>query len=260
MRHNSFFLIGRIKVFKCYGLLLKLKILITLIDLCLLNFYLNKQTNNMAVNDTDLKYNKLGKNFYYHYYSEAECHLLYAKILRKKFQSLETLKIMEIGAGHGNNLVYFKYLGFSWENMYANEILNERVDALKKSIPFATIAHGDAASLDYKENFNIVLQSTVLTSILDVDHKKEMAAKMFQMTKKGGIILWYDFIYDNPRNKNVNGIRRKEIRQLFQEAERIEYYNVTLFPPLGRLIGKLYPLFNLFLFPLRTHVIAVIHK
>jgi hypothetical protein len=83
---------------------------------------------------------------------------------------------------------------------------------------------------------------------------------MFAMTKKDGLILWYDFKYNNPKNKDVKGIGKNKIRELFKQAKTIEFHNVTLAPPIGRKVKRFYNLVN-FLFPfLRTHVIAVIKK
>jgi len=73
-------------------------------------------------------------------------------------------------------------------------------------------------------------------------------------------MLWYDFLYDNPFNKDVRGIPVREIKRLFPLASGIDIYPVTLAPPLGRIIGGLYPFVNR-IFPfLRTHVVAVIYK
>ena len=74
--------------------------------------------------------------------------------------------------------------------------------------------------------------------------------------------MWYDFIYDNPKNKDVNGIPLKEIKELFPEA-KIQYWSLTLAPPISRLITKIHPsLYNIFnAFPfLRTHILCWIEK
>ncbi|HSH68053.1 MAG TPA: class I SAM-dependent methyltransferase [Bacteroidia bacterium] len=184
----------------------------------------------------------------------------YAKIVKDRFSNISELKIIEIGAGHGYNLIYFKYLGLGWNNIYANDILPERGKFLKENLPLATIHTCDAFELGYANYFDIVFQSTVFTSELNSEKKKALANKMFSMTKKGGIVLWYDFMYDNPNNKKVKGISKSEVSNLFPHAKRIDYYKTTLAPPIGRVVGKLYPVINTLCFPLRTHLIAVIEK
>ena len=83
---------------------------------------------------------------------------------------------------------------------------------------------------------------------------------MLKLVKPNGIILWYDFVYDNPNNKDVKGVSKQEIRQLFAKASKITIKKVTLAPPIGRRVGNLYGILN-GLFPfLRSHVVAVIEK
>jgi SAM-dependent methyltransferase len=194
-------------------------------------------------------------------YCKNEREIAYAEIIRKFFgNDLLKRKIIEIGAGTGGNLLFFPYLGFQWGNIYANELLEERYCSLQKNLPNTTCMKGDALNLDFKEEFDIVLQSTVFTSILDTDFRKALAEKMWDMLKPGGIILSYDFTYNNPNNKDVRKLTRKEIKALFPNHNGIQFRKVTLAPPIARRVGKLYDLIN-FLFPiLRTHLIAVIKK
>ena len=189
-----------------------------------------------------------------------ERELLYKQIITKYFKHLTNLKVLEIGAGTGGNLTAFIRLGIPTKQIVANELLKDRSDELKLNFPEITILEGNALEINEKEKFDIVFQSTVFTSILDDEFKKKLAQKMLQITNEKGIILWYDFIYNNPRNKDVKGVTKKEIKSLFSSASKIHFYSATLAPPIGRRIGKLYNLINK-LFPfLRSHVIAVIEK
>lgn len=199
----------------------------------------------------DLLFNHLAK---------VEREYMYELIFRKHFEDLSRIKILEIGAGGGYNIPFFHRAGIALQNIFANELLKSRYEELKKHIPAENVFPGNAENLSFKNQFEIVMQSTVFTSILNDNFKRRIADKMLDMVKPGGIILWYDFIYDNPFNKDVKGVSKKEIKKLFSSASKIEFYPVTLAPPIGRRVGRLYNIFNL-LFPfLRTHVIAVIHK
>jgi SAM-dependent methyltransferase len=199
--------------------------------------------------------------FYAGLYSIKEREIAYTRFIKEHLNNdLSSQKIIEIGAGTGNNLLYFVSLGFTWENIYANELLEERYCSLQKRLPNATCIQGDALNLDYKEAFDVVFQSTVFTSILEENFRKELANKMFDMLKPSGIILSYDFTYNNPNNKDVRKLTRKEIENLFPNHRGIEFKRVTLAPPIARRVGKFYDLIN-FLFPmLRTHLIAVVKK
>lgn len=85
---------------------------------------------------------------------------------------------------------------------------------------------------------------------------------MWSLLKPGGFILWYDFIYNNPKNADVKGIKIKEIKSFFPKGD-FKYKKVTLAPPINRITTKinpnLYYIFNLFSF-LRTHVLCSIQK
>jgi ubiquinone/menaquinone biosynthesis C-methylase UbiE len=185
----------------------------------------------------------------------------YSEIIESKFSSLEGLKVLEIGAGEGGNINFFRKLGLQWENIHANELLPDRFKVLSETYPKITKYEGDAFNLDstLNQSFDIVFQSTVFTSILDAGFKQKLAGKMWDLVKPGGIVLWYDFSFDNPKNKDVKGIKKQEIRNLFKEAKSITFDKTTLAPPIGRRVGKMYPVFNAFPF-LRTHLIAVIEK
>ncbi|MBA4853953.1 methyltransferase domain-containing protein [Emticicia sp. BO119] len=220
---------------------------------------------NSEVLKIKLRYDKRkGKNhdtnWIFSFFIQSEREFIYTKIVRKFTSQLSKIKIIEIGAGTGSNLLFFHRMGIPFTNIYANELLEDRGAVLKKNLPIPNIYIGDACELNYNEEFDIVFQSTVFTSILDDEFKKKLADTMWEMVKTTGIILWYDFKYNNPNNLDVKGIGKKEIKMLFPLAKDIEFYNVTLAPPIGRRIGKLYNILNFFLPFLRTHLIAVIKK
>lgn len=177
---------------------------------------------------------------------------------------LENRKLLEIGCGNGNNILTFLKLGFRPENIYANELLEERYLMAKKKLPQEThLIMGDALDIDLPNNhFDIVFQSMVFSSILDYDFRRYLAKKIYDMTKPGGGILWYDFIYNNPRNPDVRGVKFNEIKELFT-GTRIVKKKITLAPPVSRIVTRIHPnlyyLFNSIYF-LRTHLLVWIKK
>ncbi|MEW6470156.1 MAG: class I SAM-dependent methyltransferase [Bacteroidota bacterium] len=197
---------------------------------------------------------------HYRRYTQLERERVYARVVRKYIADISSAKIMEVGAGDGTNLAYFRDLGFYEKNIYANELRPDKCAEIGSLLPASVVCAGNASELSFKDEFDICFQSTVFTSILSDKLKREVALKMFDMTRPGGIVLWYDFIYDNPWNKDVKGVKKAEVRKLFPGAKKITFWRVMLAPPLGRRVGVLYPVFN-FLFPfLRSHIIAVIEK
>ena len=185
---------------------------------------------------------------------------VYSKIIKEHFSETDKIKFIEIGAGEGANIDFFRSLKIKDENIVAAELLPERAAKLREKYPQITLAEGDALQLNFENYFDIVFQSLVFTSILEDDFKKKLAHKMWEMLKPGGIILWYDFKFNNPANKDVKGVTKAEIKQLFPSVNEIDFYNVTLAPPVGRRVGSMYEFVNS-VFPfLRTHLITVIKK
>jgi SAM-dependent methyltransferase len=88
------------------------------------------------------------------------------KALQKaEFTDLRRVRLLEIGCGGGGNLLRFLRWGFAPQNLVGNELLEERAQAAERILPRQTrILLGDARSLPDDE-FDVVYQSTVLSSI-----------------------------------------------------------------------------------------------
>lgn len=177
---------------------------------------------------------------------------------------LSQAKVLEIGCGMGGNLRELIHLGARPENLIGNDLMPDRIETARNLLPAdTTLLSGDALELELTpESFDIVIQSTVFSSILDEQIQERIAQGMWSLVKPGGGILWYDFTFNNPRNPNVRGVPLNRIRQLFPEA-RIDARKVTLAPPISRRVVRLhpalYPLFNFCPF-LRTHLVCWIGK
>jgi ubiquinone/menaquinone biosynthesis C-methylase UbiE len=97
---------------------------------------------------------------------------------------------------------------------------------------------GVAANLNFSDaQFDLVLQSTLFTSVLDLQIKKQIATEMRRVVKPDGLILWYDCHMNNPRNTDVEGVKKREIYELFSGCS-IEPECITLAPPINRLIAQ----------------------
>jgi len=180
------------------------------------------------------------------------------------FEDLHDKKILEIGCGQGHLLREFIKWGACPANVTGIDLLPDRVDQAKEFCPREVhIACGNAASLTFGNGcFDCVLQFTVFTSVFDLTMKQQMAREMIRVLKNDGLILWYDYHVDNPWNRDVRGIRKREIAELFPEC-RIELRRVTLIPQLARLLAPwswlvCYALERLLI--LNTHYLGVIRK
>lgn len=179
-------------------------------------------------------------------------------IFNKEFNEFENLSLLEIGAGNGTNAEIFLNLGFKIQNISFNELLTERILAIKSNYPKNNVFEGNAIEIDIDKKFDIIFQSTVFTSILNQVDREKLAEKMLSLLKPNGIILWYDFIYNNPKNKDVRKVDVKELKILFAKSSNIYYKKITLAPPIGRQVKMFYKLFNVPF--LRSHILAIIKK
>lgn len=194
---------------------------------------------------------------------EKQFHII--SFLNKKLgRSVADLHVLEMGCGSGGNLLDLIRIGFDPKRLVGVELLKERHEAAKSILPSATtLIHGNAAKVDLPDNhFDIVYQSTVFTSLLDDGFQEALAQKMWDLTKPGGAILWYDFIYNNPTNKDVRGVSRARVRQLFPKG-KFECRSLTLAPPISRRVVPINRgFYDIFVaLPLfRTHILCWIEK
>lgn len=153
----------------------------------------------------------------------------------------------------GGWLRNFIQWGAKPENLYGIDLLEKRIDFGRKINP--NINFGS-------RSFDLVIVATCFTSILDMEMKKDIAREIIRVLKDDGIVLWYDFRYNNPWNPDVKGVNKKEIIELFGDCD---YYfsSVTLAPPIARAIAPVSRLICEVLVKipfLRTHYLAVIKK
>ena len=177
---------------------------------------------------------------------------------------LDRRMILEVGCGTGQWLRDFVKWGARPEKITGIDLLPDRVSKAQQLCPPGVrIQCASAAEVPFEsEEFDIVLQSTVFTSIIDRDLKRRIAAEMMRVVKPEGVIVWYDYHVNNPWNPDVRGIKRREIGTLFPGC-RIELQRITLLPPLARRLAPYSFLTCYFLekVPLLcTHYLGIIRK
>lgn len=171
--------------------------------------------------------------------------------------------ILDVGCGKGAVLSYFLKEGIPPENLYGIDLLPERIEEAKKLYPGMSFICRNAEKLPCPDEFfDIITQSTVFTSILNLGMKKEIASEMVRVLKPNGVIIWHDYRFNNPFNPNVKAIRRREIMNLFPDCQ-FDFKLINLNPfiarPLARFSWRLCEALEK-LSILRTHWLVAIKK
>lgn len=172
-------------------------------------------------------------------------------------------RILDVGCGAGQWLTDFETWGARRDRLAGIDLVDERAATCRARLSDADIHAGDASALPWPDgSFDVVLQSMLMSSVLDPAMRAAVASEMARVLAPGGLILWYDFFVDNPRNASVRGIKRAELADLFDGFE-IAWRRVTLAPPLVRaLVPRARPvaaaLQALRLFD--THAVAVLRR
>lgn len=179
------------------------------------------------------------------------------------FLPLTGRRILDIGCGSGAVLAGLTTWGAEADHLYGVDLLAERIEAAQRRFPGCHFQQANAEALPFDDaTFDLVLLFTVFTSILDEAMARNVAGEVQRVLKPGGGVVWYDFRYDNPRNPNVRGMPKTQIKQRFP-GWRTDLCTTTLLPPLARRLGRLtsvfYPALAAFPF-LRTHYIGLLIK
>ena len=178
------------------------------------------------------------------YLAAQERHRRIAQGLVRHFgMDVGGLRALEVGCGAGGNLLELIALGFRPEHLIGNDLLPERIAVARERLPAAvTLLPGDALALDVAPgSLDIVYQSTVFSSILDAGFRAALAQRMWEWLRPGGAVLWYDFAFDNPANRDVRGVKPAEIRRLFPRGT-VHARSVTLAPPIARQLAPVHPI------------------
>ena len=148
--------------------------------------------------------------------------------------------ILDVGCGSGGDLKRIaQEFGHLRPSLHGVDLLPGRIDQTRALLPQARLRVAGGEQLDYQDRFfDLVLASTVFSSILDTGVAQGVAAEMARVAGDHGVILCYDMRYPNPQNPHVRPIRRADLRDLFPFS-RIRLTSLTLLPPLARSLGNL---------------------
>ncbi len=183
--------------------------------------------------------------------------------LRKEGVDIPTARLLDLGAGDGADCIRFRQLGFRAERIVAIDLLRGSVRWAKKSVGWLKVLQADGARLPFRDgSFEIVYQSTMLSSVLDRERRRQILLEVGRVLAADGLFLSYDTRYPNPWNRNTSPLSSSELRSAFH-GWRVSVRSTTPIPQLARLVGALgraawvaiekVP-------PLRSHLLAIARK
>ena len=186
----------------------------------------------------------------------------------KLFEQFGTLplngkRVLEVGCGLGHELDAMRAFGAQSDDLIGIDLLPDRIAEAKATYPELEFKIGNAERIDYEDGtFDLILVTTLFSSIRDNRMAQGVAREITRVLKVRGAVLWYDFRYKAPWNRDVRGMPSWRIRSLFPTLQ-CHLRQITVIPPLSRRLGGLGPT----LYPvlrtvpcLRSHYIGLLTK
>jgi len=172
-------------------------------------------------------------------------------------------RLLDLGAGSGGDCDRFRSLGLRPERIVALDLLRDYPRIARRSHAWLAALQADGALLPLRDDsFDIVYQSTMLSSVLDRDRRTRILHEVRRVLARRGLFVSYDTRYPNPWNRNTRPVSSAEIAAAFPGCH-VRVHSTTPIPQLIRLIRFLpqaawraiegIP-------PLRSHLLVVVRK
>ena len=220
------------------------------------SIYKEYMNNSKILNKWSSK--KVGNNFI-----QKEFLITFKHLIKNNNIDVINKTILDIGCASGNKVKTLLEIGFNKKFITGIDIRENCIENAKLQFPNSKFYKMDAREIQFSDKkFDFINVFTLFSSVLDDQNRYKVANEMIRLLKPNGIIMYYDVRYNNPANKNLKAVKRKQIFKLFPNMN-IELLPVTLFPYLSRNLGtfnnQLYFLLSKIRF-LRTHYIGLIKK
>jgi ubiquinone/menaquinone biosynthesis C-methylase UbiE len=147
-------------------------------------------------------------------------HTILVDVLNQQDINLSDLKILDVGCGYGSWLQYLVELGAKPKNCVGIDLSEHRLNIAKNKNPSITWYQQNISELPFPdESFDFVIQSVVLSSILDMQMIASCVAEMNRVTKKGGNIFWIDLA--NIKSDTLVSFSESDVKKLFPKMQII---------------------------------------
>jgi SAM-dependent methyltransferase len=99
--------------------------------------------------------------------------------------------VLEVGCGSG----YFlhRFVEFGGSRAAGIDLVEARIDEARRRYPNLELIAGDAGALPWDDaSFDLVIQFTCISSVLDPELRARIASEMWRVLRPGGAVLSYD--------------------------------------------------------------------
>lgn len=150
--------------------------------------------------------------------------------------------VLDVGSGRNEFLVACRERwGHTGTMLCGVDLMPDRVEKGLAEYPYLTLKCGSADRLDWPDaSFDLVHQSMLLTSVLNDHLVAGIVAEMSRVTRPGGLMLWYDFVW-NPTNRAARGISLGALRRHFAGWRLVDRRRITVAPPVARRLCRISP-------------------
>ena len=143
------------------------------------------------------------------------------------------------------------------------DLLFGRLASLATTDRDVLTVNADGGKLPFSSaTFDVVVMSTMMTSVLDAKNRKSIADEVVRVLDTGGVLIWYDLRYPSPFNRAIAPVSRRALARLFPSLQG-DVQSLTVIPPLARRLGRstlwAYPLLAKVPFA-RSHLAACLVK
>src|SRR5262245_11247462 len=128
--------------------------------------------------------------------------------------------ILDVGTGGGFFLRSLLKYGIPSSHLFGVDFWEERLKEGHAIAPCLPLVCTTAEMLPFASDFfDVVVQRTMFSSILDDESRLKAAGEMLRVVKPGGVVISHDFRIKRPGDSAVRSITAAELRRLFAGAE-----------------------------------------
>ena len=168
--------------------------------------------------------------------SERKWHLI-ESVLRSERLDCRSARILDIGVGIGADGPRFRDLAVRPDLFVGLDVMDEYARKARQANDWMNTVTGEAGRLPFPDHvFDIVYQSTMLSSVLDARQRQLVFREVERVLAPGGAFISYDVRYRNPWNPHTRPLKSREVRLSFPRWE-VKTWSLTAIPQLQRFVA-----------------------